>query len=74
MRQVPRFEWAHIVREELRTVEWRRAAGRRADMQGLEEGGDKEATQALLLSSKFLNSRGLFLKRDSFFLSVRAAT
>ena len=34
LRSIHRFEWAHIVREELRLEEWRRVGSRRQDMGG----------------------------------------
>ena len=43
-----RGEWEHLVREELRMEAWRQAAARRADMQGIEAGVQKELTTRLL--------------------------
>ena len=44
--------WAHTVRDNLRLAVWRQASKRRRDMDGLEEGVDRQATQALLFSTK----------------------
>ena len=41
-------EWEHILREELRMEAWRAAAARRADMQGIEAGVQREITTRLL--------------------------
>ncbi|CAE8613885.1 unnamed protein product [Polarella glacialis] len=45
-------EWEHIMRESARKVAWRRAAMRRADMNGIQFGIEREATTALLSSSR----------------------
>jgi ribonuclease HI len=52
LRHVEAEAWAHVVREQLRLTMWRKAAARRNDMQGIEHGIDRDATQALLMSSK----------------------
>ena len=39
--------WAHMVREALRMKRWREASARRMDMNGLEHGVDREATNTL---------------------------
>ena len=43
-----RGEWEHVIREALRMEAWRTAAARRADMQGIEVGIQKEITTGLL--------------------------
>ena len=43
-------EWGHLVREALRQMVWKQAAQRRWDMEGLDRGVDRTATQALLHS------------------------
>ena len=50
--QVARQEWEHIVREGARRMVWKEAAERRADMQGIEAGINREATQALMYCGK----------------------
>ncbi len=44
--------FAHLVRERLRRMLWQRAADRRADMEGLEQGLDREASTQLLRSRR----------------------
>eukprot|EP00973_Karenia_brevis_P023699 3266111-Karenia_brevis.AAC.1 len=50
---VTQGQWQHEVREALRMMLWRRAASRRRDMQGIQDGIDREATLALLKSKGF---------------------
>eukprot|EP00973_Karenia_brevis_P026308 3628384-Karenia_brevis.AAC.1 len=50
LRTVERQELLHMVREALRRFLWTRAANRRGDMQGIEQGVDREASVALLKS------------------------
>ena len=52
MLTVAQEEWAHAVREAIRLTEWRAAAGRRKDMEGIERGIDREATLVLVNGSR----------------------
>ena len=52
MQSMHREEWEHEVRNELRSKEWRVAAARRPDMQGIEEGVERDLTTCLLNSGK----------------------
>ncbi|CAE8600524.1 unnamed protein product, partial [Polarella glacialis] len=49
--QMSAGEWEHVVRDGVRRAAWRRAAARREDMHGIEDGIDREMTLALLRSS-----------------------
>ena len=50
LREIDAGEFEHIVRHSLRTKEWRAAASRRSDMQGIQDGINEEATQAYMHS------------------------
>jgi len=52
LREVDAGAFDHMVRDALRKNEWATAAKRRGDMQGIEEGVNRDATQAYAASSK----------------------
>ncbi len=46
--EVSSEEWGHLVKEHLPLIVWPLTAGRRRNMQGIEHGIDREASQAAL--------------------------
>eukprot|EP00973_Karenia_brevis_P037921 5230141-Karenia_brevis.AAC.1 len=52
-------EWMHVVRDGARRALWTRAAARRQDMQGIEMGIDRYATQCAIQQCRIPYRRGM---------------
>ena len=62
LRRVDQGEWEHLIREGLRKAAWKKAEGRRNDMQGIGGGVERDVTMALLSSDKMNDEQAGLLR------------
>ena len=62
LRHVDQGEWEHLIREGLRKAAWKKAEGRRNDMQGIGGGVERDVTMALLSSDKLNDEQAGLLR------------